>query len=61
MGSYAGQLNAGDRWRVALYVMEAFKGGAISAPVVAATEPATASKESATGAAASSVSKKNKK
>lgn len=27
MGSYAGQLKPGDRWRVALYVMEAFKGG----------------------------------
>ena len=25
MGSYAGQLNAGDRWRVAMYVMSAFK------------------------------------
>ena len=28
MGSYAGQLNAGDRWRVAMYVMNAFKGAA---------------------------------
>lgn len=27
MGSYAGQLNPGDRWRVAMYVMNAFKGG----------------------------------
>ncbi len=27
MGSYAGQLNPGDRWRVAMYVMSAFKGG----------------------------------
>lgn len=25
MGSYAGMLNAGDRWRVAMYVMNAFK------------------------------------
>jgi len=25
MGSYAGQLNVGDRWRVALYVMHEFK------------------------------------
>lgn len=28
MGSYAGQLNAGDRWRVAMYIMNEFKGGA---------------------------------
>ncbi len=27
MGSYAGQLTPGDRWRVAMYVMNAFKGG----------------------------------
>lgn len=27
MGSYAGQLKPGDRWRVSLYIMEAFKGG----------------------------------
>jgi len=31
MGSYAGQLNVGDRWRVALYVMHEFKKQAISA------------------------------
>ena len=31
MGSYAGQLNAGDRWRVAMYVMSAFKKGAVPA------------------------------
>ncbi|RMZ60911.1 cytochrome c [Chryseobacterium nematophagum] len=36
MGSYAGQLNAGDRWRVAMYVMSAFKKGA-SAPATATT------------------------
>ncbi len=35
MGSYAGQLKPGDRWRVALYVMNAFK----------ATTPATAAPE----------------
>ncbi|TXF75829.1 c-type cytochrome [Chryseobacterium sp.] len=40
MGSYAGMLSAGDRWRVAMYVMSAFKGGA-AAPV-AATASATA-------------------
>ena len=39
MGSYAGQLTPGDRWRVAMYVMSAFKGGI--AP--AAATPATAS------------------
>lgn len=27
MGSYAGQLKPGDRWRVSMYVMNAFKGG----------------------------------
>lgn len=27
MGSYAGQLQPGDRWRVAMYIMDAFKGG----------------------------------
>lgn len=40
MGSYAGQLNAGDRWRVAMYVMNAFKKGA--ATPAAGTTPATA-------------------
>jgi len=30
MGSYAGQLNIGDRWRVALYVMHEFKKQAIA-------------------------------
>lgn len=40
MGSYAGQLNAGDRWRVAMYVMNAFKKGA--AALAAATPAATA-------------------
>lgn len=38
MGSYAGQLDAGDRWRVAMYVMSAFKKGAIPAATVAQTE-----------------------
>ncbi|MCQ4141474.1 cytochrome c [Chryseobacterium sp. EO14] len=44
MGSYAGQLNAGDRWRVAMYVMNAFKKGAAA--------PATATAATATTAAA---------
>ncbi len=39
MGSYAGQLNAGDRWRVAMYVMSAFKKGA-AAPAAATAAPA---------------------
>lgn len=36
MGSFAGQLSPGDRWRVAMYVMNEFKGGlnaSASAPV----------------------------
>lgn len=37
MGSYAGQLSSGDRWRVAMYVMNEFKGGA----AVPATNTAT--------------------
>lgn len=39
MGSYAGQLNAGDRWRVAMYVISAFKKGA--APAAATAEATT--------------------
>ena len=43
MGSYAGQLNSGDRWRVAMYVMNAFKGGmTTSAAMPAATTDSTA-------------------
>ena len=38
MGSYAGQLNQGDRWRVAMYVMNAFKG---SVPTAAAADQET--------------------
>lgn len=38
MGSYAGQLNPGDRWRVAMYVMNAFKGDAT--PAAATTDAA---------------------
>lgn len=37
MGSYAGQLKPGDRWRVSLYIMNEFKGGLTAAPAVAAT------------------------
>lgn len=38
MGSYAGQLKPGDRWRVAMYVMDAFK--ATAAVATTATTPA---------------------
>jgi mono/diheme cytochrome c family protein len=45
MGSYAGQLNVGDRWRVALYVYNTFKAStATAAPADAA--PATTEKTS---------------
>ncbi len=42
MGSYAGQLNAGDRWRVAMYIMNAFKGG-VTQTVASETKAADAS------------------
>jgi len=42
MGSYAGQLNVGDRWRVALYVYNTFKASAATATPVAAAPAATA-------------------
>lgn len=51
MGSYAGQLQPGDRWRVAMYVMNAFKGGATAAPATAAAgtdAAATAAKTDST-------------
>lgn len=42
MGSYAGMLTPGDRWRVAMYVMNAFKSGPASVPMApAASTPAT--------------------
>lgn len=44
MGSYAGQLQPGDRWRVAMYVMNAFKGGVVPA----ATETTTKTDSTAT-------------
>ena len=45
MGSFAGQLNPGDRWGVAMYVMSAFKGGLNPAPAVAATSATEATAE----------------
>jgi mono/diheme cytochrome c family protein len=52
MGSYAGQLKAGDQWRVSLYIMNAFKGGtsatAPSTGAVASADTAMQSTESST-------------
>ena len=42
MGSYAGQLTPGDRWRVAMYVMSAFKGGVVPAATATASTTTTA-------------------
>ena len=55
MGSYAGQLKPGDRWRVALYIMNEFKGG-LTAPAVAAN--ATPASSAATPAESSTSPKK---
>jgi len=56
MGSYAGQLNVGDRWRVALYVYNTFKaptaGTAAPAPVATATPAANATTEKTSTATA---------
>ncbi|WP_417427935.1 c-type cytochrome [Halpernia sp.] len=38
MGSYAGLLNQGDRWRVAMYVMDAFKSSPTTTVSSASTE-----------------------
>lgn len=58
MGSYAGQLKAGDRWRVAMYVMNAFKGGLNPAATPAAgtdaATPATVTTAAAAPAATTS-------
>ncbi|MEC3876593.1 c-type cytochrome [Chryseobacterium salviniae] len=56
MGSYAGQLSAGDRWRVAMYVMNAFKKGA-AAPAAATPAAGTATTASATAAPATTETK----
>ncbi|QOW10965.1 cytochrome c [Kaistella flava (ex Peng et al. 2021)] len=50
MGSYAGQLKPGDRWRVALYIMNEFKGGLTAAPaaVAANATPVANTAESST-------------
>ncbi len=54
MGSYAGQLKPGDRWRVAMYVMNEFKGGAI--PVATAPTAASVTQSPTPGAGAETVS-----
>ncbi len=62
MGSYAGQLNAGDRWRVSLYIMEAFKGGTNAAPAataIAAT-PTPVAAQPVMGAAATATTSPKK-
>ena len=41
MGSFAGQLTPADRWRVAMYVMSAFKANEAAAPAATATAAAT--------------------
>lgn len=48
MGSYAGQLNAGDRWRVAMYVMNAFKKGGTPSATPAANDTAAKTDSTAT-------------
>ena len=58
MGSYAGQLNVGDRWRVALYVYNTFK--APTATTAAAT-PATPATTETTSAAPATEAKTNAK
>ncbi len=55
MGSYAGQLKPGDRWRVAQYVMHEFKKGATPS---AATAEATPAETDAAGAEESTSTKK---
>ena len=65
MGSYAGQLKAGDRWRVSMYIMNAFKGGMNPAPAAAATpapaETGAPAAETATATPAASVTTTPKK
>lgn len=51
MGSYAGQLNVGDRWRVALYVYNAFKAPSAASASTAPATPATTEQTSTAAAA----------
>ena len=63
MGSYAGQLKPGDRWRVSMYVMNAFKGGLAPAAATESAAPATGANttESTAATASASVSTSPKK
>ncbi|MBS1573423.1 MAG: cytochrome c [Bacteroidetes bacterium] len=61
MGSYAGQLNPGDRWRVAMYVMSAFKGGISATPATETTAVATASTTTASATTTPATGKENVK
>lgn len=47
MGSYAGQLNVGDRWRVALYVYNTFKAPALAKADASAAAATTDDKTNA--------------
>ena len=59
MGSYAGQLKPGDRWRVSLYIMNEFKGGLSAAPAVVAASatPAAAADTAVTETSSTSPKK----
>jgi len=65
MGSYAGQLNVGDRWRVALYVYNTFKaptaGNAATAAPATATTATPATTEKTSSAATATEAKTNAK
>lgn len=61
MGSYAGQLTPGDRWRVALYIMSAFKGGVNPAPAATTAMPMAATTVDAKPADAANVTTSPKK
>lgn len=52
MGSYAGQLKPADRWRVSMYVMSAFKGGAATPATDAAAGTTSATPAAGTETAA---------
>lgn len=56
MGSYAGQLTPGDRWRVAQYVMTAFKGASPTTDN-ASTPAATTTEDTATKTTESNTTK----
>jgi len=60
MGSYAGQLKPGDRWRVALYIMNEFKGG-LGAAIAAAPAAADNTAVTETTETAASTQPQNNK